>query len=176
MPKKTIADAPAKKGPGRPVAYLSEAELADVLEVDPRVLRRWRADGCPHVMRDSRVRYRLPQVVAWREERAVRALDADEAKERAAKMRADREITELKLARMRGELAPVTEMDEAVEALAHAVRNEIRGLRARFTGRIIGLQSHIEAAEQLDAMAASILSALVNAAREMQNDGDADAA
>ena len=155
---------PKKRGKGRPVTYLTETELAEALEVDARELRAWRSDGCPHLMRSGRVLYRLPQVVAWREKRAVDVLDADEAKERARKMRADADRSEMAAAKLRGTLAPVADMDRAVEWLATAVRAEVTGLRQRFASRIIGLETPAEAAVVLDAMAEQILGGLRTAA------------
>lgn len=161
MPPRRSPEAKA----GRPVKYLTETELAETLEVsDARELRKWRQEGCPHQMRSGRVLYRLPQVVAWREERARKELDADEAKERARKMRADADRSELAAAKLRGELAPVAEMDAAVERLATAVRNEVAGLRSRFTLTVLGLQTPQEAAAVLDEMGKQILGALAGAA------------
>lgn len=166
-----------KRGVGRPTRYLTEVELADLLEIaDGRQLRRWRAEGCPHVLRSGRVLYRLPQVQAWREERAVRALDADETKERARKMRADADRAELIAARLRGELGPIAEMEEAVERLASAVRDEVRGLRARFTLSILGLTAPAEAAAVLDEMGHQILGALTTRAADLGVDEDEVAA
>lgn len=144
--------------------YLTEKELAAELETDERTLRRWREEGCPHQRRSNRVLYRLPQVMAWLQERARKELDADEAKERARKMRADADRSEMLAAKLRAELAPVVEMDAAVERLATAVRNEVAGLRSRFTLAVIGLQTPVEAAAVLDDMAKQILGALASAA------------
>jgi len=96
--------------------------------------------------------------------------DIDEAKARRAQ--ADAEIAELQLAKMRGDLAPVVDMDKAVERLAMAVRSEVGGLRSRFAARVIGLQTPLEAAEVLDAMASQILAALQDAAESMADDDD----
>jgi phage terminase Nu1 subunit (DNA packaging protein) len=153
-----------KRGKGRPVTYLTETELSDTLEVEARELRKWRSEGCPHVMRSARVLYRLPQVVEWARERAVKALDADETKERARKMRADADRSEMAAAKLRAELAPVVEMDRAVERLASAVAKEVNGLRSRFTMRVIGLTTPAEAAGVLDDMARQIMRALADAA------------
>ncbi len=162
----------APRGRGRPVRYLTEPELATELETDERTLRRWREDGCPHQRRSNRVLYRLPQVMAWLQERARKELDADEAKERARKMRADADRSEMLAAKLRGELAPVAEMDRAVERLATAVRNEVAGLRSRFTLQVIGLQTPQEAALVLDEMAKQILASLAGAA--VVDDADAE--
>ena len=159
-----------KRGKGRPVTYLTETELSAALEVDARELRKWRAEGCPHVLRSNRVLYRLPQVVEWAQERAVKALDADENKERARKMRADADRSEMAAAKLRGELAPVVEMDRAVERLASAVAKEVNGLRSRFTMRAIGLTTPVEAAAVLDDMARQIMRALADAAGQDETD------
>lgn len=152
--------------------YLTEKELAAELETDERTLRRWREDGCPHQRRSNRVLYRLPQVMAWLQERARKELDADEAKERARKMRADADRSEMLAAKLRGELAPVVEMDAAVERLATAVRNEVAGLRSRFTLTVLGLTTPQDAAAVLDEMGKQILGALASAAASEDEDTD----
>ena len=157
---------PKARGQGRPVDYLTETELASAIGRDERTLREWREKGCPHQRRSNRILYRLPQVMAWREEQARKELDADEAKERARKMRADADRSEMAARKLRGELAPVVEMDAAVERLATAVRNEVNGLRSRFALSIMGLQTPADAAAALDDMAKQILGALATAAAE----------
>jgi len=176
MPKSVAVTEPKKRGKGRPVTYLTETELSGALEVDARELRTWRSDGCPHLMRSGRVLYRLPQVVSWREKRAVDALDADEAKERARKMRADADRSEMAAAKLRGSLAPVAEMDRAVERLASAVRAEVMGLRQRFASRIIGIETPAESAAVLDAMAEQILGGLRSAAESTDTPDEEDEA
>jgi phage terminase Nu1 subunit (DNA packaging protein) len=161
-----------KRGQGRPVAYLTEKELAAAVERDERTLREWREQGCPHQRRSNRIMYRLPQVLEWLQERARKELDADESKERARKMRADADRSEMAAAKLRAELAPVSEMDAAVERLATAVRNEVAGLRSRFTLAVLGLQTPVEAAAVLDDMARQILSALAGAAAADDTDDE----
>ena len=160
----TTTKEPKARGQGRPVAFLTEKELAAAVERDERTLREWREQGCPHQRRSNRILYRLPQVLEWLQERARKELDADESKERARKMRADADRSEMAAAKLRGELAPVAEMDAAVERLATAVRNEVAGLRSRFTLAVLGLQTPVEAAAVLDDMAKQILGALADAA------------
>lgn len=178
MPAKSgkVTDKPRNAARGRPARYLTEAEAAELIEVSEPEMRRLRSEGCPHLMRSGRVLYRLPQVMAWREERAVKALDADEAKERARKMRADADRSELAAAKLRGELAPVADMDRAVERLATAVRNEVAGLRSRFTLAVVGLQTPQEAAKVLDDMARQILAALAGEAAAEDDTDELDAA
>jgi phage terminase Nu1 subunit (DNA packaging protein) len=94
----------------------------------------------------------------------VTAEELDEARERAGKIKAERERTEMHVAKLRGELAPVAAMDAAVERLATAVRNEVSGLRSRFTLSVVGLQTPAEAAAVLDEMGRQILGALADAA------------
>ena len=163
---------PKARGQGRPVAYLTEKELATAVERDERTLREWREQGCPHQRRSNRIMYRLPQVLEWLQERARKELDADESKERARKMRADADRSEMAAAKLRGELAPVAEMDAAVERLATAVRNEVNGLRSRFALSIVGLQTPAEAAVALDDMAQQILGALATAASDEDEPDD----
>jgi hypothetical protein len=105
-------------------------------------------------------------------EATIKTSDADESAARARKMSADADRSEIAAARLRSELAPVAEMDRAVERLATAVRNEVSGLRSRFALRIVGLKTPLEAALVLDDMAKQILSGLVGQAEQMADIAD----
>lgn len=102
----------------------------------------------------------------------LREEELDEVRERARKLRADADRSELLTARLRGELAPVTEMDAAVERLASAVRNEVLGLRSRYTLSILGLAEPAAAAAVLDDMGRQILGGL--AASAVPDGGEQD--
>lgn len=124
-----------------------------------------------HRTRQKVTEYEQPTCAAnLRKREAEKALanqrteTVDEARERARKMRADAERSELLTAKLRGDLVPSVELDAAVERLAVAVRDEVRGLKPRFALSILGIQSPVEAAKVLDAMAHQILGALAKAA------------
>ena len=154
--------------------WVSLKQLADETGLVTRTLMLIR-DKEPGVlvtrMRGKALEYQQPTCsINLRKREATKALadlrsdELDEAKERARKMRADADRSEMMAAKLRGELAPVAEMDAAVERLATAVRNEVTGLRSRFTLAVIGLQTPQEAAASLDDMAKQILGALASSA------------
>ena len=95
---------------------------------------------------------------------------ADFEEARARREQANAAIAELQLAKLRGDLAPIADLDRAVERLASAVRAEVLGLRSRFVGRVVGLATPQEAAVVLDAMQAQILAALAARAEALEDD------
>lgn len=149
---------------GRPAAYLTEKELAATLEVSEPQVRDWRADGCPHQVRDGVIVFRMPKVIEWRltqaKRAAIDALDIDVAREHKRMARANADIREMDRDERRRSLAPVGAMDAVVERIATAVRTEVRGIRPRYAPRIVGIASVTDAAAVLDEMAAQILKAL----------------
>lgn len=162
--------------------WVSLNQLADETGLAVRTLQYIRAQE-PGVLttrqKGTTLQYKQPDcAISLRAREAKKALaeltaeDLDEAKERAGKIKAERERAELMVAKLRGELAPVAEMDAAVERLATAVRNEVNGLRSRFTLTVIGLTTPQEAAAVLDEMRKQILGALASAASRDDEDTD----
>ena len=162
--------------------WVSLNQLADETGLAVRTLQYIRAQE-PGVLttrqKGTALQYKQPDcAINLRAREAKKALaemtaeELDEAKERAGKIKAERERAELHVAKLRGELAPVSEMHAAVERLATAVRNEVNGLRSRFTLAVVGLQSPQEAAAALDEMGKQILGALASAALETDDADD----
>lgn len=149
---------------GRPAAYLTEKELAATLEVSEPQVRDWRAEGCPHQVRDGVIVFRLPKVLEWRlaqaKRAAIDALDIDVARENKRIARATADIREMERDERRRTQAPVAAMDAVIERIATAVRTEVRGIRPRFAPRIVGLATVADAALVLDEMASQLLKAL----------------
>lgn len=159
-------------------------QLADETGLAVRTLQYMRAQE-PGVLvtrtRGKALQYKQPDCAinirtreAKKQANELADIDIDEAKERARKMRADADRSEMAAAKLRGDLAPVVEMDAAVERLASAVAKEVNGLRSRFTMRVIGLTTPIEAAAVLDDMARQIMSALADAASDGADDDTDD--
>jgi terminase small subunit / prophage DNA-packing protein len=92
-------------------------EIAGLLNVSRGTVDRWLKQGCPFIERADRNRGRewqlsLPDVVEWRERRAVEQaigdtskLDIDEARRR--KVAAEAALAELELAKQRGQVVSV---------------------------------------------------------------------
>ena len=164
--------------------WVSLNQLADETGLAVRTLQYIRAQE-PSVLttrtKGSALQYKQPDcAVALRARDVAKAEasrsigDKDEAAARARKMSADADRSEMAAAKLRGELAPVVEMDAAVERVASAVRNEVAGLRSRFALRVVGLKTPLEAATVLDEMAAQILGGLAEQAEAMTTPEDED--
>ena len=151
---------------GTPAALLQHLQRTESSALPTRVradITEYQQPHCAHYLTS-----RLPASAST----DVDDGDIDEAKERARKMRADADRSELAAERLRGALAPVVEMDHAIERLASAVKVEIEGLRSRFVMRVIGLETAPEAAAVLDEMARQVLTALAATARAGAEDYD----
>jgi hypothetical protein len=48
---------------------VSGPRVADFLSLDPATIRRYRREGCPAHLIGNLVRYRISEVLAWREKR-----------------------------------------------------------------------------------------------------------
>lgn len=102
----------------------SLSEASGLLGVHRNTLAGWLKQGCPYVARADRARgveweLSLPDIVAWREARAVQAaigdvalLSLDEAKKR--KVAAEAALAELELARQRHEVVDITAVEKVV--------------------------------------------------------------
>ena len=153
----------------------------DRLGLTRQAIGQWaQKPGAPVTTKNGTTLVLWPAFARWREKElvgsairsAAPSVSLDEARTRKAL--ADAERSELTAAKQRNELAPVAEMDAAVERLASAVRDEVRGLRSRFTTAIVGLANPIEAAAVLDQMETQILGALAKAATEDVDEPDGD--
>jgi hypothetical protein len=156
------------------------SEAAKHLGLTAQSIGQWTIKpGAPVRRVGTRVFVRWPEFARWRERELVQTAVRENAGPDLAaavlrKAVADARRAELAADRQAGELAPVSEMDAAVERLASAVRNEVDGLRSRFTMLIVGLKTPQEAARVLDQMAAQILSGLADGARAMAEEDDVE--
>jgi hypothetical protein len=58
---------------GSPEAKIAGTKIARNLDVDPATVRRWVREGCPcYKIGPGLVRYRLSEVIAWRQTRPGR--------------------------------------------------------------------------------------------------------
>lgn len=132
---------------------VTQSELALILGLTTRQIRNLEAAGMPHRAEGNRKLYPLPDAVHWYRDRAVESAlaeaqvtDYEEAKAREMKARADR--AELEVARMRGELIHVNDL----EALFTAPLAQMRARLLALPGRIAGAlpMSPVEALEIIE--------------------------
>jgi hypothetical protein len=151
------------------------AEAARRLGLTAQSVGAWaKRPGAPARADGRALLVQWPAFARWREQQLIAgAMPGNVDTLRARKLLAESELAELTLAERRRDLAPVAEMDAAVEHIALAVRNEVRGLRSRFVARLVGLTSEAEAARELDAMGDQILEALVERVAPPEDEAEA---
>lgn len=132
----------AKAIKGRTV---NRSGLAEVFGVAPPTVDQWRKDGAPYVTLGGRGKeweYDTAQVAAWLRERDVKAATgdmlADETELKRRKLAAETEKAELELAKAKGEVAPLDQVERAVARAFAEVRAGMRNLPQRTVSMLIG--------------------------------------
>lgn len=119
--------------------------LAEVFGVALPTVDMWRKDGCPVVTMGGRGKeweFDTAEVANWLRERDVRAAtgdrvtDKDELQRR--KLAAETEKAELELAKAKGEVAPLDQVERAVARAFAEVRAGMRNLPQRTVSMLIG--------------------------------------
>lgn len=114
---------------GLPVLVTSGPEpvtgraLAALLGVDPAEVTKWKSQGCPHTPDN---RYVVAAVYRWRLEREASSEKMDAAEAKRAREAAEAQLAELRLARERGEVVAVADVQAQAEAEAGRVRGVIQ--------------------------------------------------
>ena len=132
----------AKAIKGRTV---NRSGLAEVFGVAPPTVDQWRKDGCPFVTLGGRGKeweYDTAQVAAWLRERDVLAATGDKVTDqeelKRRRLLADTEKSELELAKAKGEVAPIDQVERAVARAFAEVRAGMRNLPQRTVSMLIG--------------------------------------
>ncbi len=153
-------------------------ELAALYAVEYRTVQNWVAAGCPHRKRSRRLEFLLSEVVPWRREqdkRESRGGDApDLAQEQARKTRADADLSELKVQKMRGSLIAASDVEHEMERLCSVLRARVLSVRGRWAPKVIGLSTMAEATATLDALANDVLDALRGGADDLEEPDEDD--
>jgi hypothetical protein len=124
------------------------------------------------------VGYVLADCVQWRREKDkadARASTApDIAAEQARKMKADADLSELKVQQMRGDLVPSIDVVREMDRLCAVLRARVLSIRGRWAPKILGLATMAEAATVLDRLSADVLEALREGADELEEEEPAE--
>lgn len=148
---------------------VSRIELARLMGLHPDKVSSRVELGMPVVEHDARgraVKFDAAACLAWERSRRVGSLDA----ERARRERSQAELNELKLARGRGELAPVMDFEKAWTGEIIAVRNHLLSWPALLTPKLTRAAAEGEApvASLLKEEVRQILTELGTGARQKQ--------
>lgn len=146
-------------------------ETASLLGVTRQSVDRWMKLGCPYVERaDPRTgkqwQLSLPDVVGWRERRAVEAaigdtskLDIDEARRR--KTAAEAALAELELAKQRGEVVAISVVQQVVGDQLSACRSKLLGVAVKTGPLVAPLLEPKECTAAIDAAQREALDELI---------------
>lgn len=152
--------------------YVGKGELAELLDVSDTTVDRWIRRGCPVHTKGGRGRaytFDLGAVFEWRlaherdlADQARKVVKIDD--ERARKLAAERELAEIELARVRGELVPV-------DLVAERVTDEYERIRARLEAVASKVAPRVAATKSRN-VCRDIVRAEIRAALEELSDGD----
>jgi phage terminase Nu1 subunit (DNA packaging protein) len=130
------------KGKGQ---LVNRSGVADMFGVALTTVDTWVRAGCPVVQRGSRGiewQFNTADVVRWREdERAKQAAGAapqDEDELRKRRLVAETLTAELVLAKARGEVAPIDQVERMMARAFAAVRASMRNIPGRVVTSIVG--------------------------------------
>jgi len=130
---------------------VSRASLADLQGVSPPTVDTWVRQGCPVVARGGRGKewkFDNSEVTTWRIERKVAeatgAERADEEELRRRKLAAETELAELELAKARGDVVGVAQIERNLSVLFAEVRTNVRNIPDRVVSSLIGMTDERE--------------------------------
>lgn len=144
---------------------VTDADLASLAGVTPRRIRQLATEG--KLARVARNRFKLgPAVQVLLAEAAENNEGSELQRERLLKLRAERVMAELELAKQTGEVAPLAEIQRVWTARAALIRINVLNVVPRSVIRLIGETSEIK-------FRAALREELVNALRSAA-DADID--
>lgn len=163
----------AKNGKGQVV---KKGDLCELFGVSIPTVDGWLRDGCPCISRGGRgvaSEFNTADVSQWLREKARQEgagnILADETELKRRKLQAETSKSELELAKMRGDVAPIREFERAQSAMMAAIRANMRNVPGRAALQVLGCTD--EAEFKLKLMAEIDL-ALVTAAEDEIDLGD----
>lgn len=132
----------ARKGRGQEV---SKTELAEFFGVSATTIEHWIRVGCPFIQRGAKGKawiFSTADVYDWRldrlrEEQTGKA-PTDERELKSRKLAAETAKAELELAKARGEVAPLDQVQRAMVKAFAEVKANMRNVPSRVTSLLIG--------------------------------------
>lgn len=124
---------------------VNRSKLAETLGVTLPTVDGWVRAGCPVVQKGGRGVewvFDVPDVAAWRIDRAVREATGDKVQDKDAlelrKLAAQAERAELELTEARGLVAPVREFERAMSRAFAEVRANVLNVPQRVVTQLLG--------------------------------------
>lgn len=136
-----MARGPAKNGGQQ----CNKGELCAIFGVSPPTVDGWIRNGCPIVQRGARgvaATFNTADVARWLRDRArdegAGTSQADEAELKRRKLAAETALSELELAKARGDVAPLDQVERMVSRAFAEVRAGMRNIPGRVVATLIG--------------------------------------
>lgn len=126
---------------------VTRQEVADLFGVSHTTVDAWLKRGLPVIQRGSKGKawvINTAEVSAWLEQRAKESGGSDNTDERELKRRklaAETAKVELELARVRGEVVPLKQLERALANTFAEVKTNLRSVPSRVATAIIGEES-----------------------------------
>lgn len=127
---------------------VTRQEVADLFGVSHTTVDAWIKRGMPVIQRGSRGKswqINTAEVSAWLEQRAKESVSgddqADERELKRRKLAAETAKVELELARVRGEVVPLAQLERALANVFAEVKTNLRSVPSRVVTAIIGEES-----------------------------------
>lgn len=127
---------------------VTRQEIADLFGVSHTTVDAWLKRGLPVIQRGSKGKawvINTAEVSAWLEQRAKESApggeQADERELKRRKLAAETAKVELELARVRGEVVPLRQLERALANAFAEVKTNLRSVPSRVATAIIGEES-----------------------------------
>lgn len=137
---------------------VTRSALSDAFGVALPTVDAWVRSGCPFIQRGGRGKewkFNTADVAQWRcdvaREEALGKTSASEEELKLRKLAAEAESAELKLAKEKGEVAPIREFELATAAVMVNIRTNVMQVPARAVLQLLGCTDELEFKRKLRA-------------------------
>lgn len=158
---------------------LNRSDLAHHLGVQPPTIDQWIREGMPSVTKGGQGRawqFDLGAVVRWygdrRELSATKKAPSDEREAKARKLAAEAEMTELDLAKAKGEVALISEIEKIWTRKMAIIRANVMNVPARAVIQLLGETNETEFKRKLKAELTTALVTAANTEINLDDEGE----
>jgi phage terminase Nu1 subunit (DNA packaging protein) len=150
--------------------HVNKADLAQLMGVSSVTIGQWVSKGCPYVQKGALGKswvFDVPEVVSWREEQVAlqavgdtKSLDIEEARRR--KVAAEAALTELDLAKRKGELVEIEDVAQSVGEDYANLRAKLLSLPVKLAPQAAGISDAAELQDLAESLVHEALEELVS--------------
>lgn len=164
---------------------VKKGDLCEIFGVTLPTVNQWLSAGCPCISRGGRgvaSEFNTADVSKWLRDRArddgAGTSKADETELKRRKLQAETEIVELELAKARGQVAPLDQVERMVSRAFGEVRAGLRNIPSRVVSSLIGETNERQfkkvLLEEIDMVLTALANADLSSGDEDEEDGEID--